>query len=109
MEEILCKFKDKVNLTDLIKYEEEIYMKIQQEKNNMKENNTRFYGELKMVGNKMLKELINNYGLNENLKIVKLIKEYFMIESIIEEILSTVIKIESTISKIHKLSVLDKD
>ena len=109
MEEIFCKFKEKVNLTDLKKYEEEIYMKIQQEKNNMKETNSRFYGEFKVEENKMLEELINNYGLNENLKIVKLIKEYLMIENIIEEIVSTVFKIESTVSKIDKLSVLDKD
>ena len=55
MENILSNFKEKVDVTKLKKCQDEVYMKIQKKKKNLKETNTEFYGRFNMEENIMFR------------------------------------------------------
>ena len=113
MEILLSNFKEKVDSTDLIKYKEEIYMKIQQEIKNLKETNSKSCGEFNMEENILLQKIINDrprpYGLNEKSKLLILIKEYFVISRLISDVFDSILKMEKIVREIDELSVLDRD
>ena len=113
MENILSDFKEKVDITKLIKCQEEVYMKLQQEIKNLKETNSEFYGRINMEENIKLEKILNDLTryniISEKSKLVMLIKEYFTLDKLISNVFRNIINMEKIIKKIDELSVFDRD